>query len=212
MNAPTKKSQQLGQYTKRESITLGAKATPATKIIYTRLDGDYAGKETNVTYFTGTLDEASTNVLKSLKEGDKFVINKISAPNAKDPTRPFWNLESFSPADTFVEKPAYVPRAGGFTAASKKEYDQTGVKVGAARNQAIALLTGIDFLPKGTTIKNAIQTVLDIVDQWAYEIVKRQSAMEDNIRAGIDITPKLEQALESQQQNRDEYEEEELPF
>lgn len=196
-----KQSIQLAQFIKWEKTTIGPKNTPAVNVTYTRLDGDYAGKELTVRYLVGTLDEASGEVLKSLKAGTKFVVVKEEIPNKKDPAKPYWNLKEFRKADTFVEKPAYTSGKGNYGA--KKEYDTTGVKVGAARNQAIAFLAAT----KGTNF------TLDDVDKIAYEIIKRQQKQEDAVRGGEETTEKINNEENDKQNQQAVYlEPEELPF
>lgn len=189
-----KQSTQLAQFVKWEKTTIGPKNTPAVNVTYTRLDGDYAGKELTVRYLVGTLDEASGEVLKSLKAGTKFVVVKEEMPNKSDPKKPYWNLKEFRKADTFVEKPAYTSGKGNYGA--KKEYDTTGVKVGAARNNAVAILSAT-----GALSGLSIQKALDLVDEVSFQIVSRQEAQEIRVKKeGIEDADNKK--LESDKQNQ----------
>lgn len=202
-----KQSIQLCEFVGWEKTTVGAKNTPAVNVNYIRKDGKDAGKQNTVRYLIGTLDDNSGTILKALKKGDEFVVVKEEVPNAKDPSKPYWNLKEFRAATTFVAKPAYNP--GGYGGGgAKKEYDTTGIKVGAARNQAIAFLAAT----KGTNFN------LDDVDKVAYEIIKRQQIQEDNIRNNkVDTTTKLRNE-ENNKQMQQEVDlglpeiDEELPF
>lgn len=202
-----KQSIQLCEFVGWEKTTVGAKNTPIVNVNYVRKDGKDAGKQSTVRYLIGTLDDNSGTILKGLKKGDEFVVVKEEVPNTKDPAKPYWNLKEFRAATTFVAKPAYNP--GGYGGGgAKKEYDTTGIKVGAARNQAIAFLAAT----KGTNFN------LDDVDKVAYEIIKRQQIQEDNIRNNkVDTTTKLRNE-ENNKQMQQEVDlglpeiEEELPF
>jgi len=191
-----KQSIQSAQYIKKEQTTVGAQAIPAINVYYTRLDGEKP-QELSVRYLVGKLDEASRAILGTLKKGDKFVVVKEEAPNAKDPAHPFWNLKEFRAADTFVAKPKST-WTGNKSNSEKTPFDNIGVKIGAARNQAIAIL--------GTALDNGLtlQGYLDKLDALAYDIVKRQAVMEENVRKGITpLTDHMEEALANEQHNRD---------
>lgn len=170
---------------------------------YDRDDGDKKGANTGK-YLKGTLGENSINILKNIKKGDKFVVVK-EAKTTKD-GKQFWNVVELRSADTFVAKEKKEWKNKGNY--KKKEYDQTGVKVGAARNQAIAYLTAI----QGDNFD------LDDVDRVAYEIVERQAAMEDNVRKNInpnnsndmDNNPNVDTAL--MQQDDDYSDLDDIPF
>lgn len=169
---------------------------------YDREDGDKKGANTGK-YLKGTLGENSINILKNIKKGDKFVVVK-EAKTTKD-GKQFWNVVELRSADTFVPKEKKEWK--GKNNYEKKEYDQTGVKVGAARNQAIAYLSAI----QGDNFD------LDDVDRIAYEIVRRQAIMEDNVRKNIDPNnndidnnPNVDTAL--MQQDDDYSDLDDIPF
>lgn len=183
-----KQSIQLCEFVGWEKTTVGAKNTPAVNVNYIRKDGKDAGKQNTVRYLIGTLDDNSGNILKGLKKGDEFVVVKEEVPNTKDPAKPYWNLKEFRAATTFVAKPAYNP--GGYGGGAKKEYDTTGVKVGAARNNAVAILSAT-----GALSGLSIQKALDLVDDVSFQIVSRQEAQEIKVKKeGIEDadTKKLE--------------------
>lgn len=165
-------SYQLGEFIKAEKTVVGKNNTPAINVHYKRLDGMQAGKEMSVRYLAGKLDADSTDVLKALKTGDKFTVVKKKEGE-------YWNLDSFKAEDAHASRPRSAPpqsSGGGYT---KTEKDQTGVKVGAARNQAIAYLAAT----------RGVQFGLDDIDDIAYEIVKRQQVQEDHVRAGTSPEP-----------------------
>lgn len=184
-------STQLAEFKKWEKTTVGAQNTPAVNVLYKRLDGD-APKDMTVRFLTGKLPEASQKVLKELKEGDKFVV-------VKEKSGEYWNLKEFQAASEWKEKPAYTPnkqwagKSGG--SYTKPAYDDTGVKVGAARNQALAYLAA--------TWKGQESFTLDDVDKTAYEIVQRQAAMEANVRAGVSVAPTTEEHFTNDNQDED---------
>lgn len=208
MSEENKVSRGLGAFESSNDVKLGKKGTPGKEILYTGLDGNNKGKAgLKAVYLIGTIDDASRKVLASLKSGDKFVVVKTKKPGDE-----YYNVSGFESAEGYTPKAAWTgnkfteggasTRMSGADRYSKKEFDTTGIKVGAARNQAIALLTGIDFFPKATTIKDPMKTVLDVVDQWAYEIVKRQQVQEDVVRSGTS-TPQQEVELANAQMQQD---------
>ncbi len=93
----------------------------------------------------------------------------------------YWNLITISSAQQSGATQA-TNIAQNTTVAKTKTYDDTGVKVGASRNQALAFLAA-------TQGKNF---TLDDVDTVAYEIVKRQAAQEENVRNGTTPQKKTE--------------------
>jgi len=156
------KSTKLGVFVKFEDTTIGKYGTPARIVHYTD-----NGEARKAQYFKGKLDEASVNVLKALKVGDKFTVTKVKAGQ-------YWNLESFGDAANYTPKPAYNGGGGFRKPFEKKEFDNTGIKVGAARNQALqAMLVQADKYKSMTQEK-----LLDALDDIAIEIYRRQAAME----------------------------------
>lgn len=214
----SKQSIQLARFNGWESVTVGAKKLPAVKLKYTRLDGD-TPQDMELQYLLGSLPKESGEVLQATKVGDEFVLVKEEGKpytNAKGITVTPWNLKEIRNAATFVakEKKAFTP----YNKAEKKEYDTTGIKVGAARNQAIALLVGLDKTLFSNTVDRNI--VLNIVDEWAYEIIKRQQVQEDNVRnktepVSVATSEDVHNlAQQQQQQNQDQYHDagDEIPF
>lgn len=168
-----KTSYGLGKYVKHEQIKVGKNGTPAIKVTYIRQDGEQKGKEQSIKYFVGKLDDVSKEILKTASASAGL----FNVVKEKKPGDEYYNFVKFQAADTFVEKPASTwtgNKGGSWGKSEKKEYDTTGVKVGAARNQAIAFLAAT----KGSKF------TLDDVDSTAYEIVKRQQAQEDAVRSG----------------------------
>jgi hypothetical protein len=138
------------------------------ELTYKRLDGPNPGAESKTGNFVTALDEASRELIKAKGE---FVVVKT-----KDGK--FWPLTGVLSMDKYVAKPVSTFQKGTYSGGSKSSsgsYDTTGVKVGAARNQAIAFLSATKG-PKFT---------LDDVDIVAYDIVTRQAKQEENVRAGI---------------------------
>ena len=175
MTEENKISRGLGEYEGASDVKLGKKGTPGKEIKYTGLDGNNKGKAgLKAVYLIGTIDEASRKFLATLKPGGKFVVVKTKKPGEE-----YYNVSGFESAEGYTPKEAWTGnKAGGgggkYNPAAKKEYDTTGVKVGAARNQAIAFLSAT----KGAKF------TLDDVDVTAYEIVKRQQVQEDVVRSG----------------------------
>lgn len=141
-------------------------------LTYTRLTGDDAGKEKKSGNFLSAL-VSSIEVLKVLKPGDECNITKEKKGD-------YWNITSIDMGDAPV-----VKDRGEYKAKSTNNsgtFDNVGVKVGAARNQAIAFLAatrGKDF-------------TLDDVDAIAFEVVTRQQKQEDAVRNGTTTTTKVE--------------------
>ncbi len=161
----------------RESRQLATLETKPTKVgdkiefTYTRKDGDSPKSGQKAGQLMSLMSDALKTQLKTLDVGSEVVVVKTeSEANAKGVS--YWNLSAIEDAATFVAKPKSTWAGGNKSGYQKKEYDDTGVKVGAARNQAIAFLSA--------TMGN--KYTLDDVDTIAYEIVERQAAMESNIR------------------------------
>lgn len=139
-----------------------------TKLKYVHMKDDGTEKETTVQMLNKYLNSDSTAVLEKLKIGSEFVV-------VKEEQGEYWNFKELRDISTYVAKPAWEGgQKSGYTRQSggKSNYDDTGVKVGASRNQAIAYLAAT----KGTKF------TLDDVDTVAMEIVKRQAAMETAVR------------------------------
>lgn len=188
MTEEIKTSVQLAEYIDSKDVDIGPQNIPGREINYKRLDGDEPGKAMAAKYIKGNIPEESRQLLSKLKAGDKFVV-------VKQLDGKWWNLKEFRDGSTWVDKPVKKPWTGGGGGKSfeKKDYDQTGVKVGAARNQAIAFLAAT----KGNNF------TLDDVDSTAYDIVKRQQAQEDNVRSGGPTRVLQEVQLSNEQHNRD---------
>jgi hypothetical protein len=141
------------------------------------------GKEFKVSTNVDALDETSKKFLRPLN--GQSVDLKVNADVNKDGK--FWSLNSISEAtqeqlqQAAEKKAQYNNNKGG-------SYDNTGVKVGAARNQAIAYLAAV---------KDKFN--LNDVDEAAYEILERQAAMEKNYKDGIN--PFEEETKNQQEQD-----------
>ncbi len=155
---------------------------------YEVLDGPKKGEVWKIGALGVKLEESTRNKLKTLKGGEVVDITMAKDGN-------YWNL-------TKVEEAGSAPAQsnsggnskGGSTSAAR--YDDTGVKVGAARNQAIAHLSAT----KGK------EFTLDDVDATAYEIIERQAAQEATVRAGNNPAKPEALAEQSQQQSYDDSE------
>lgn len=136
------------------------------------------------------LDKESLDYFKELKQrldqGGQPELVGIEA--AKEGN--YWNLKKIGKPDTSTQSQKGSSTNSG-TSAGK--YDDTGVKVGASRNQAIAFLAAT----KGTNF------TLDDVDQVAYDIVKRQAAQEDNVRKGVNPYDNIAESLAQEHYDAD---------
>lgn len=134
-------------------------------VSYTLLKGPKKGE----TWKTGTLvknlDEDSRTTLKALKPGD--YVSLLIEKNEQG----YKNINAVSPA---TEADAASQPTVAKSATTGSTFDNVGVKVGAARNQAIAFLSATQG-----------DYTLDNVDEVAYEILQRQAKMEENHRKGI---------------------------
>lgn len=151
---------------KVESVKAGK--TDRIVLHYEVLDGPKKGEVWKIGALKVKLDESSRNSLKGA-EGDLRDITIEKDGN-------YWNLMK---VESVGSAPAQAPRSSGGSSnttykAASKPFDDVGIKVGAARNQAIAYLSAT----KGKSF------TLDDVDATAYEIVERQSAQEATVRAG----------------------------
>ena len=132
-------------------------------LVHTELDGSTfkQGQNNKVGTLASKLDADSTATLRAAKAGDTLSIEITKEGN-------FWNLTKAAAGNS------RAPTGQSNAPQQKKEpFDTVGVKVGAARNQAIAYLSAT----KGTKF------TLEDVDVVAYEIVVRQQAQEDAIRS-----------------------------
>lgn len=169
--------------------TLKAGKVDRIVLHYEVLDGPKKGEVWKIGALGVKLDDPTRNNLKAASPGDIVDITMEKDGN-------YWNLTKVED----VGNTASAPSTGGYTkpattSYSKPAYDDTGVKVGAARNQAIAYLSAT----KGTKF------TLDDVDATAYEIVERQGAQEATVRAGNNPA-KPEALAEQAQQTYDDKE------
>lgn len=124
---------------------------------YELLDGPKKGEVWKIGALAIKLPEDSRKTLLAAKPGDVVNVSLEKEGN-------YWNM-------TAVEKA--VVQQNNAIAAPKQTFDNVGIKVGAARNQAIAYLAA-----------QGKKFTLDDVDDVAYEIIARQQAQENNIRDG----------------------------
>jgi len=203
MTEQNKRSTQLAEYLYAEEITIGAKKTPGIAIHYKWLNSDDPEKKRTINYFKGGLNPEtnpnagdSLEVLSKLKKnnGDRFVVVKEEKPNPQNPSQPYWNLREFKDVSTWEDKPVSTFKKWGTSGGVGKTYDDTGVKVGAARNQAIAFLAAT----KGTSF------TLDDVDKTAELIITRQAAQETKLRAAKADTAALAATDNNDKHQRDD--------
>lgn len=129
-----------------------------------------ANKEFSVITDINKMSEACKEFLRPLNGSD--VNLKVKVDINKDGK--FWSLADIREATNDDVQQAQAKRSQYNNNKPQSNYDNTGIKVGAARNQAIAFLAATK---KGFS--------LDDVDQVAYEILTRQAKMEKNHREGV---------------------------
>lgn len=188
MTEQTKEFKGLGKFLEKKETLVGDKKVPAIQIHYERLDGKDKGKKQYVQYFAGTLDKTAVSILQTAaKENGKLVIVKHKKPESE-----YYEFTTFEDAVTWVERPVYTKQwnAGGGRQTQK---DSVGVKVGAARNQAIALLSTMNVKAKTE------DEWLDLVDKLANKIIPRQQAQEDTLRNKTTTLEEIKKTAESNQ-------------
>jgi hypothetical protein len=143
---------------------------------YDRLDEPKKGMTAGI--LADGMPEVLKESLKRIQIGDEVVIVKTEGAPDKN-GKQWWNLSAIEDKATFVakEKKPFVGRSFGN---QKSTYDDTGVKVGASRNQAIAFLAAT----QGTKF------TLDDVDAVAMEIIDRQAKQEEEVRSSKLTLPK----------------------
>jgi hypothetical protein len=194
---------QKARLIKREN-TQSKNGHPSTKITYMWLKDDGTQEQRDVTWVNEYLPPDSQKIYENTKEGGEFVVVK------EDKGKGYW-FKELRDISTYKPKPAYSP-TGKYQGSSRKSggYDDTGVKVGAARNQAIALL-GI----KGFADKLAPESTFNLnhVDDLAYEIIKRQAAMEERVRnEGKQSESELKTESHQQNQYPEDNDDSDVPF
>lgn len=154
------------------------KAGKADRVVlhYELLDGPKKGEVWKIGALFVKLDEASRKKIKAVKSGDVVEIDLLKEGN-------YWNLKSIGDADSTPKATStYKPYE---KKSSNNDDNLTGIKVGAARNQAIAFLSAT----KGANF------TLDDVDATAYEIIDRQATQEKTVKSGV--KPAVEQAQQT---------------
>ncbi len=151
-------------------------------VSYEHTSGRFAGQVWSMRALAKALSAESRSILLNKSNlGHTISIDKepYQYTNASGEEKTGYNLKSVSLPGVM---PAAVPSTGGTfinkptsVASTAKGYDDTGVKVGASRNQAIAFLAAT----KGAKF------TLDDVDTTALEIVKRQASQEEIVRHGV---------------------------
>lgn len=164
-----KLSKSLAEFVSKANVRLGEKGTPGVTLKYIKIEEGKPDKEMSANYIIGQFDTASSEILKGLNKGDKFVVVRALKVT---PRGEFWNLHALEDASTYVAKSAYTSNKSN----SYSGGDNWGIKVGAARNQACVIL--------GSVGNASIGLYLDNLDNLTYELVKRQQQIEDNCRAG----------------------------
>lgn len=157
------------EYVKLET----AKAGKTVRLVlhYKVLSGPKQGEIWKIGALAPQLDQSSKDKLKASKAGD--IISIIIEKEGN-----FWNLKS-------VGEPATSSEANAKSSAAPK-FDNIGIKVGAARNQALAFLSAV----KGKSFS------LDDVDEVAAEIFHRQAAQEKALSTNKAAQPKVEEVGE----------------
>lgn len=161
-----------GSYTPGTPDKIGAlavKLDPDSLKVFTSLKDKATDKKqtTGGWYYSGLSDVITIEMVKDDKYWNLTKASTASASN--------------SGSSTQQQQPA------------KKPFDDVGVKVGASRNQAIAILGSFKSGGKGTLVE-----YLNEVDALSYEIVVRQAAQEDNVRAGTNpATTPIKSATDS---------------
>lgn len=140
---------------------------------YEVIDGPKKGEVWKIGALAIKLEDATRAKLNSAQPGDVVDITMEKDGN-------YWNLTKVEDSD--ASSGASTQKATSID----KKWDDTGVKVGAARNQAIAYLSAT----KGKAF------TLDDVDATAYEIIERQAAQESTVRAGN--SPAKQPAIDTQ--------------
>lgn len=147
-----------------------------TSIVYQYLTGNYAGVDKRIGNFPNKLSNETKALLKSAKAGDTVYLETAERLVGNNKYIDLVAVSSHGVAD--IPTSATSSSSTSNTSKVSTGYDTTGVKVGAARNQAIAFLAAT----KGTKFS------LQDVTATAYQIVKDQQEQEDNVRSGIDPT------------------------
>lgn len=144
---------------------------------YKLLKGPKAGEVWSTGTLAMNLDEESRAALKTLSPGD--LVNLDIGRNEQN-YRCVNAVRTVDAAEAAVQKQAAA-------AAPRIAHDNTiGIKVGAARNQAIAFLSAT----------RGKKFTLDDVDAVAYEIVGRQAEQEKHVKAGV-IPPAAQSQVEN---------------
>lgn len=197
-------SVQFAKFVSKESIE--TKVGPGIKVTYLRLDGANQ-TEQKVQYLVGKAK--GSELVSSAKPGDEFLV-------IKELKGQYWNFKEFQPTTNWTKPKPWHATAGNATSeftkstntsSQTRNFDDTGIKVGAARNQALAFLGA-------TKGKNF---TLDDVDTIAYQIVKRQAEQENNVRnntiPGATTTTQREQLVEeSYHRAAQQADDDEVPF
>lgn len=172
------------------------KTSPAGKtkkvdIEFKHLSGKFAGDTWTKGNLVPNLDAESLATLKAATQGSQIAL-EISKND-----KGFYNVTQVRPAGTVSAKSAPSRTESRPSAQS----NTVGIKVGAARNQAIAFLSAT----KGKSFS------LDDVDAIAYEIVERQAAQEKNVAAGNNPCARREQT-QSADVSEDALDSDSIPF
>ncbi len=148
--------------------TLKAGKVDRLVLHYEVLDGPKKGEVWKIGALAVKLDDASRAKLKSVQPGDVIDVDIEKDGN-------YWNLTKVDDAGSSTSTSNNSSSTGtSYKKATGNDDHLVGIKVGAARNQAIAYLSAT----KGKAF------TLDDVDATAYEIVERQAAQEATVRAG----------------------------
>lgn len=154
----------------------------ALALEYEHLSGKFQGQVWTISGLALALPAEDRELLLKSKPGDNVVIDRKSNEGKDRDGNPktFWALSSVLPPSSLNKQPtasdnhtsSHSKSHTTTTTSNHKAYDDTGIKVGASRNQAIAFLAAT----RGNKF------TLDDVDKVAMEIVHRQAAQEELVR------------------------------
>jgi len=157
--------------------SLKAGKTDRIVLHYEVLEGPKKGEVWKIGALAVKLDNETRAKLKTAKAGDIVDITIEKDGN-------YYNLTKVEDASSASVN--QQPNKNSSTKSTSNDDHLIGIKVGVARNQAIAYLAAT----KGSKF------TLDDVDATAYEIVERQAAQEATVRAGN--SPAKPEALSAQ--------------
>lgn len=169
-------------------------------------NGPRKGQETTVGTLITSLSAEAKELLKTLNAGEivGMEIEKVETEKFKG-----WTLKDVTKSLHDVED---TGKDGS------KSRDNVGVKVGAARNQALAALSIASTHANATfSSVKTLEDILNLVDSTAAEIVRRQAAQEEAVRMSqatesIDVTNNISNSDQTNYTTHDIAQDDEIPF